>query len=126
MTENEKKLALAIFNFGRDIGGVLADGAVVESLTGPQLQLILDDAKDRIAELTEKVRKVGKIVDIFWERQGYYIVELDSGKLSEEYTTIDLAVKSAAAQGYLIREVRRTRGGVPQPKVPLPERRDAE
>lgn len=118
-----KHLAVAIADFGTQLKLVPADAV---ALTEAQLLHVLLGAKTLIDDLQEKVRKVGKVVDIFWERQGYYIVEVDTQKVSVEHSTIDLALKSASSQGYIIREVRRTRGSVAQPKVPLPEKRDVE
>ncbi len=126
-TEEANKLGLLITHFGVSAGVVKQDDVV--ELDEESLKKVLLAALTRIRGLEEQVRKIGKVVDIFWDRQGWYIVEVaDSTKVSVEHLDIDLAVKSAAAQGYIIRDVRRTRGHVPQPKMPVPERKpnDAE
>lgn len=126
-TEEANKLGLLITHFGASTG-VVRQGDVVELEEEP-LKKVLLDTLNYIRELEEQVWKIGKIVDIFWDRQGWYIVEVaDPVKISVEHPDINSALKSAAAQGYIIRDVRRTRGHVQQPKVPLPERKlnDAE
>lgn len=125
-TEEANKLGVTIIHFGVS-AGVVQQGDVVE-LEEESLKKVLLDTLRRIRELEEQVRKIGQVVDIFWDRQGWYIVEIhDVTKVSAEYPDINAATKSAAAQGYIIREIRRTRGHVPQPKVPALERKqDAE
>lgn len=116
-------LGLLITHFCMSVGVVGEEGLELDVAS---LRAALVKANDKFAALEEKVAKVGKVVDIFWERQGWYVVEVATGTLSVEHPSIDHATKSAAAQGYIIRDIRRTRGSVAQPKPPAVERRDAE
>lgn len=120
-----QKLADAIIRFGID-SNLLADGAKNLSLDG--LLQVLADAGTIIGSANElvdaaKALNNGITVDIFWERQGFYFVHIDDlTKVSEEYPTLDACVRYLVLRGYTIRDVRRTRGPVAQPKPPLPTR----
>ena len=124
--ENETKLGLLITHFVMS-AGVLKQGDNLE-LEHEPLKEALANVLVLIRELQEKVRKVGKVVDVFWDRQGWYTIELESGKISQEYDTLDRCLKSVVLQGYIINDVRRSRGPAPQPTMVLPERKlnDAE
>ncbi len=122
--EGEEGLMLLITHFAMSAGVVDESG----------LELHVDALKDALLRTLQKIQamearlaKVGRLVDIFWERQGWYIVEIETGVTSVEHPNLDLATKSAAAQGYIIRDIRRTRGLVPQPKpLALERKSDAE
>lgn len=126
-----QKLGDAILRFGIQAKLLREDAS---SLTGPELLLVLDDALTIISsanELVDAAKALGNgiTVDIFWERQGFYFVHIDDlTKVSEEYPTLNAIVRYLVPRGYALREVRRTRGPVAQPKPPLPPRKsnDAE
>jgi len=126
-----QKLGDAIIRFGIQAKLLREDAS---SLTGPQLLQVLDDALTIISsanELVDAAKALGNgiTVDIFWERQGFYFVHIDDlTKVSEEYPTLNDAVRYLVLRGYTIRDVRRTRGPVAQPNPPLPPRKpnDAE
>ena len=121
-----KKLAEAIRGLGVNTGLLRADAA---DLNGTQLLQVLGAATDRINELQGTQPKTGVEVDIFWERQGWYFHEVGTtSAASKEYESIDACARAAHAQGYNIRDVRRTRGSVKQPTPPVVPRKasDAE
>lgn len=129
-----QKLGDYIIRFGVAAGIVSKEAANAGSFTGPQLFQILDDALAVHAtaqELVDAGKAVGNgiTVDIFWERQGFYFVHIDDlDKVSEEHTSLDACVRYLVLRGYTIRDVRRTRGAVKQPKPPVVPRKsnDAE
>lgn len=66
----------------------------------------------------------GITVDIFWDRQGWYFVDINNhSQVSQEFALLNDCVRYIVLHGYTLRDVRRTRGTVPQPKPKLPERK---
>lgn len=126
-----QKLGDAILRFGLN-AKLVPDG--ITTLTLDQLLILLENASTIIAsanELVDAGRMLGNgiTVDIFWERQGFYFVNVaDLKEVSTEYPTLDACVRHLVLRGYTIRDVRRTRGPVAQPQPPLPTRKasDAE
>jgi hypothetical protein len=120
-----QKLGDAILRFGIQ-SKLLREDA--NNLTGPQLLQVLDDALSIISSANElvdagKALGNGITVDIFWERQGFYFVNVDDlTQISEEYPDLNAVLRYLVLRGYTIRDVRRTRGPVAQPKQPLPQR----
>lgn len=79
--------------------------------------------------MTNKAIDQRTVVDVFWDRQGWYFVHAaDSSKISEEFEDLDACVRHVVLNNYKLRDVRRTRGAVPAPKMKVPERKpnDAE
>lgn len=124
-----QKLADAIMRFGLN-SKLIPEGTA--NLTLDQLLVLLEKAQTLIAsanELVDAGRALGNgiTVDIFWERQGFYFVHIDDlTKVSEEYPALNDVVRYLVLRGYTIRDVRRTRGPVAQPKPPLPPRKSSD
>ena len=116
-----QKLGNFIIRFGK-VAGIIKEAD--PTLTTLQLADILDTALGIIEGLRGKPSKDRKRVDIFWERQGWYFY--NGTATSKEYEDLDECIRAAHEQGYAVRDVRRTRGSVPQPKAPLPELKNAE
>ncbi len=116
-----QKLADAIMRFGIDTKLLREDAT---KLTGPQLLQVLDDARLVIGtanELVDAAKALGRgiEVEIFWERQGYYFVDVaDRTKVSEEFESLDACTRYVVLHGYKLVDIHKTRRSVRQPTPP--------
>lgn len=129
MTTELKRIHEALSQFGHDLG-VLTEKEADEFASQMQtdnLLIMLQTVKSNYYSALPKQN--GERVDVFWDRQGWYFVQIDDySVVSSEFADINDCLKTAILAGYKIRDVRRTRGPVPAPKTPLTPRKvsDAE
>lgn len=127
-----QKLGDAIIRFGVAAGIVSKEAANAGAFSGPQLLQILDDAllvHASAQELMDAGKAIGNgiTVDIFWERQGFYFVNINKlTEVSEQYTTLNDCVRYLVLHGYTLRDIHRTRRSVLQPTPPAQPRKPSD